>query len=68
MPWPTSLAGIAGGALGDHDHAIADYTEAIHLKPDNADAYYNRGCSRWQLGEDERADADFEEAARLDPK
>ena len=28
---------------GDFDPAVEDYTKAIHLSPDNADAYNNRG-------------------------
>ena len=28
---------------GDHDQAIADYTEAIRLDPNYGLAYYNRG-------------------------
>ena len=35
--------GAAKAALGRHDDAIADYDEAIRLKPDHAEAYYNRG-------------------------
>ena len=31
--------------LGRFEHAIADYTAAIRIDPDNAFAYYNRGIS-----------------------
>ena len=37
------IAGIAYGDKGDYDRAIADYDQAIQLKPDFVDAYNNRG-------------------------
>ena len=30
---------------GEYDRAIADYTEAIRIKPDYAEAYHNRGVA-----------------------
>jgi tetratricopeptide (TPR) repeat protein len=50
---------------GDKQAAIADFDQAIKLKPDYADAYYNRGNSRQVLGEKQRAIADFQKAAEL---
>ena len=35
--------GVAYGAKGDRDRAIADYNEAIRLDPKFAMAYNNRG-------------------------
>ena len=37
--------GIAYGKKGEFDKAIADFTEAIRLKPDFAVAYLNRGIA-----------------------
>jgi tetratricopeptide (TPR) repeat protein len=47
--------GVAKGAKGDLDGAIADYSKAIELKPDYAEPYNNRGIvkgakeDRWHL-------------------
>ena len=51
---------------GDDQRALADYSEAIRLKPD-AHALYNRG-NIWASKKDYfRALADYSEAIRLDP-
>ena len=61
--------GIAHTRMGQPDEAIADFTEAIRLKPKYAEAYNNRG---FVYGRDkrefERAITDFTEAIRLKPK
>ena len=54
--------------LGEHDKAIADYSEAIRVDPKEADAYINRGSVFESKGELDRAIADFSQAIRLDPK
>ena len=43
------------------------YTEAIRLKPDYADAYYNRGIARKANGDSDGAIKDYTEAIRLKP-
>jgi tetratricopeptide (TPR) repeat protein len=54
---------------GDHDRAIADYTEAIRLDPQFAIAYNNRGVSYNGGKKDyDRAIADYTEAIRLNPQ
>jgi tetratricopeptide (TPR) repeat protein len=52
---------------GDNQGAIADYTEAIRLKPDYAHAYNNRGNAKSALGNFQGAIADYTEAIRLKP-
>ena len=39
--------------------AIADYTKAIKLNPNYADAYYNRGVAKSNLQDYDGAIADF---------
>ena len=43
------LWGNAKYELDDYVGAIADYTKAIRLQPDDADAYYNRGTAKAKL-------------------
>ena len=47
--------------------AIADFTEAIRLKPDFALAYCNRGLTNVQLGRYDDALADYSVAIGEDP-
>ena len=51
----------------EYDRAIADYTTAIHLKPDYAEAYNDRGFAYYLKGDGERAIADFTRAIELRP-
>jgi len=50
-----------------YDRAIADYTTAIQLKPDYAEAYNDRGFAYYLKGEAERAIADYTRAIELRP-
>lgn len=52
---------------GDHDGAIADYTQSIKLKPDYAQTYYNRGLSYNDKQDFDSALADFAQAIKLKP-
>ena len=52
-------------AKGENDKAIADYTEAIRLEPENAQAYHGRGSAYEAKGDHKRAEADFAEAKKL---
>ena len=53
--------------LGDYKGAITDYTQAIRLNPDDADAYNNRGVAKHKLGQHLAAIADYDTAIRLNP-
>jgi tetratricopeptide (TPR) repeat protein len=46
---------------------LADYTEAIRLKPDYAEAYIGRGNARSAKGDRDGALVDYTEAIRLKP-
>jgi Flp pilus assembly protein TadD len=50
---------------GDFDKAIADYTEAIRLNPQCAEAHYGRGVAYEKKGEKAKAEADFAQAKKL---
>ncbi|MCZ7554607.1 MAG: tetratricopeptide repeat protein [Anaerolineales bacterium] len=52
---------------GDHEGAIADYTEALRLNPALVVAYNNRGLARREKGDLDGAIADYTEAIRLNP-
>jgi tetratricopeptide (TPR) repeat protein len=52
----------------DLDQAIADFTEAIRIKPDWANVYDSRGCTYANKKEYDKAIADFNEAIRIYPE
>ena len=49
------------------EKAIADYTQAIRLDPNNAIAYMERGLTNLQKGDNEKAINDCNHSLRLDP-
>jgi tetratricopeptide (TPR) repeat protein len=51
----------------DYDRAIADYTRAVRLNPQDVDAYYSRAYSYYEKQEYEKALADYTEVLRLNP-
>ena len=59
--------GISKYNLGNYNAAIADYTSAIRIDPDDAIAYYNRGLAKYYLGNYNAAIADYTSAIRIDP-
>ena len=60
-------SGRAKSDKGDFDGAIADYNEAIRLKPDYAIAWNNRGFVKRRKDDLDGAIADYNEAIRLRP-
>jgi tetratricopeptide (TPR) repeat protein len=50
---------------GDHDRAIADFSDAIRLDPRSATAYLNRAAAWRAKGQIDEANADTKEAMRL---
>ena len=44
-----SKRGIVKDNLKDYYGAIADYSKAIEINPNYADAYYNRGLAKYRL-------------------
>ena len=53
---------------GDMKPAIEDYNRAIELDPRLAWAYMNRGLIWVFLGDESKAQKDFEECVRLKPE
>lgn len=52
---------------GQHGEAVAVLSQAIALEEGMSNAWYLRGKAQMALGEEESAEADLHEAARLDP-
>ena len=59
--------GVSALRNKDYEAAIACFSEAIRLNPNDAIAYGNRGFAYGKTGDYERAIADFTEAIRLKP-
>ena len=55
------------GNQNDHYGAIADYTKAIEINPNNADAYTNRGVVKYDLKDSSGAIADHTKAIEINP-
>ena len=49
----------------EYDKAVADYSEAIRLKPDYAEAFYDRGHAYEQKGDYGKAEVDCVQARKL---
>ena len=57
--------GLDHSKNGELDKAIQNYTKAIELKPNYADAYYRRSKAWLHLGEWEKAKADMQTASSI---
>lgn len=53
--------------LGQYEKAIEDYTQAIRIKPDYADAYFLRGNAYYNLHQYGKAIEDYSQAIRIQP-
>jgi len=53
---------------GDVDGAIAEFREAIRLKPDSAHIHYDLSAALEEKGEDQSVLEEFRKAQELDPK
>ena len=60
--------GVEKGKSGDLQGAIADYSKAIEINPQDASAYYNRGIAKYQKRDLKGACADWREASSLGHK
>lgn len=54
--------------VGDAQGAIFDFTEAIRVDPENAEAYLHRGITRFEQGNTDGAFYDFTEAIAVDSR
>jgi tetratricopeptide (TPR) repeat protein len=52
----------------EFERAIADFSQAIQIKPNNNDTWFQRGETYFKKGDYDRAIADFTEAIRLHPR
>jgi tetratricopeptide (TPR) repeat protein len=53
---------------GDNQGAIADFTQALRLNPNDIDIYYSRGLAYLYLGNCQEAMADFNQTLSLNPE
>ncbi|MBI4711118.1 MAG: tetratricopeptide repeat protein [Candidatus Omnitrophica bacterium] len=61
------VQGVAYGQQGNYGAAVKSFSKAIELKPDFAEAYYNRGFAYYIKGKKDKALADFNKALELRP-
>jgi tetratricopeptide (TPR) repeat protein len=60
--------GMAFAHQGDHNKAIAEFSEAIRNRPNLLGAYRHRGVAYGSKGEYDKAIADFTQTIMLDPE
>ena len=54
-------------AGSDYEEAITSYDNALEIKPDNHEAWYNRGIALFNLGRIEEAIASYDQALKIKP-
>ena len=62
-----NLIGAALGMQAEHEKALPYLSEAVKLKPDFAETWYNKGVALYELGQHKEALACFDEAIKLKP-
>ena len=60
--------GLTFQEKGEYEEAIKHYDKAIHINPQDAAAYNNRGLAKGRLGRYEDAIADYNEVLRINPQ
>ena len=53
---------------GDYEEAIDDYTKALKINPQFADAYFHRGILKGRLGDAKGAISDADKAIKINPQ
>ncbi|MEG4284341.1 tetratricopeptide repeat protein [Microcoleus sp. A006_D1] len=59
--------GVAKAQQGDKTGAIADYTQAIAINAGDAETFYKRANTRYDLGATEQAIQDYTQAIKINP-
>ena len=60
--------GAPEGRSNDLSRAVEDFSQAIHLRANYAEACRWRGAAQWLLGRADEAMADFQSVLRMNPK
>ena len=60
-------AGIELTAKSDLEGALLEFNEAVRYDPENAETWYNRGITYYNLYEVEKALADYDKALEINP-
>ena len=58
----------AKASSGDYEEAIDDYTKALKINPQFADAYFHRGILKGRLGDAKGAISDADKAIKINPQ
>ncbi|MBO0754176.1 MAG: tetratricopeptide repeat protein, partial [Bradyrhizobiaceae bacterium] len=61
------IKGTVGGDKSDYDLAIAEYSKAVRLTPNDAAPHLERAQAYQAKGDGDHMIADYDEAIRLDP-
>lgn len=61
------FSGVAYSEKGDYDQAIAEFTRVLDSKPNNGEAYFNRGFAYIKKGNHDKAMADLNKALEFNP-